>query len=294
MLDNLPSAEQIKLIITDVDGTLQNPEHEISKYTVKIINEILDKYDVSFVLATGKTRYSTVDIRKSLHIDNKPKCPAVHTNGCLIYNDKNELIHEIFLDCQEIFDNLDFYERIFKKKSIPYSYFLYCGDICYTTDELYNDILSGFGEYIEIMNEKELFSKLKTGEIKCNKICLFADASIIEEYKQTIKDFMKNYENIEYTQAIPICSEVIPSKCNKGEALKYIMQSLNLKPENVIAFGDGLNDKPMFEVAGYKYAMGNALDELKEIATGVTKSNAEDGEAYILEQIFFKNRNNKK
>jgi len=100
---------------------------------------------------------------------------------------------------------------------------------------------------------------------------------------------MKNYDDIDYTMAIPICIEVVPKNCNKGESLKFIMESLNLKPEQVVAFGDGLNDVHMFEVAGYKYAMANALDELKNIATGVTKSNDEDGEAYVLEQIFLKN-----
>ncbi|KAL6621805.1 HAD-like protein [Neocallimastix californiae] len=288
-LKKLPTKEQIKLIITDVDGTLQNSKHQVSDNTIKIINEILDNNnDVSFVLATGKTRFSTIDIRNNLRIMNKPKCPAVHTNGCVIYNDRNEIIHEVFLDPKIIFDNLSFYEKLFIPAGKQYAYFLYCGDICYTQNEYLNDVLVSYDEDVKIMEEKELFAKIKSGEIKCNKICLFSDEDTINEYKQTIKDFMSKYDNIEYTQAIPICIEVIPEKVGKGEALKYIMKSLNLKPENVIAFGDSLNDVPMFEVAGYKYAMGNALDELKQIATGVTKTNDEDGEAYVLEQIFLK------
>jgi len=290
MLKTLPSPDQIKLIITDVDGTLQNSKHTISEKTVKIINEILDKYnDVSFVLATGKTRYSTVEIRNNLHIMDKPRCPAIHTNGCLVYNDKNEIINEIFLDPNVIIDNLHYYEKIFKPDGKPYAYFLYCGDICYTPDEYFNDTLAGYGEYVEVIDENELFTKLKSGEIKCNKICLFAEEAIIKEYDQRIRDFMKNYDDIDYTMAIPICIEVVPKNVNKGESLKFIMKSLNLKPEQVIAFGDGLNDVHMFEVAGYKYAMANALDVLKDMATGVTKSNDEDGEAYVLEQIFLKN-----
>jgi len=287
MLENLPSSDQIKLIITDVDGTLQNSKHEVSEHTVKVINEVLNKYkDVSFILATGKTRYSTVAIRNNLHIMDKPRCPAVHTNGCIIYNDKNEIIHEIFLDPKLIIDNLKFYEKIFKPNNIEYSYFLYCGEVCYTQDEIYNETMAGFDERIEIMDENELFAKLKLGEIKCNKICLFAKEEIIKEYGKTIYEFIDNYDTIDYTQAIPICIETVPKNCNKGEALKYIMKTLNLKSEQVIAFGDSLNDVPMFKVAGYKYAMGNALDELKAIATGVTKTNDEDGEAYVLEQIF--------
>ncbi|ORX54324.1 HAD-like protein [Piromyces finnis] len=286
---SLPTSDQIKLIITDVDGTLQNSKHKVSDYTVKVINEVLDKYqDVSFILATGKTSFSTKLIRKNLNIENKPRCPAVHTNGCIIYDDKGKIIHETFLDPQIIIENLQFYEKTFIPINKPYTYFLYCGDICYTTDELFNETMIGYDEDVVMIDEQELFTKLKTGEIKCNKICLFAEEAIIKEFKPTILDFMKNYDSVEHTMAIPICIEVVPVNCNKGEALKYIMQTLNLKPEQVIAFGDGLNDTSMFKVAGWKYAMKNALEELKSIATGVTKSNDEDGEAYILEQIFLK------
>lgn len=162
-----------------MDGTLQNSKHKVSENTVKIINEILDNNDVSFVLATGKTRYSTVNIRNNLHIMNKPKCPAVHTNGCIVYNDKNEVIHEVSLEPKIIFDNLSFYEKIFKPKNIPYAYFLYCGDVCYTQDEYLNEIMRGYDEDVRIMEEKELLSKIGSGELKCNKICLFSDESVI-------------------------------------------------------------------------------------------------------------------
>ncbi|ORX81426.1 hypothetical protein BCR32DRAFT_220261 [Anaeromyces robustus] len=287
----LPTADKIKLIMTDVDGTLQNSKHEVSEKTINIINKILDNNkEVSFVIATGKTRYSTIDIRNNLGIMNKPRCPAVHTNGCLIYNDKNEIIYEINLSPNTIFDLLNYFEKLFKPAGKPYAYFLYCGDICWTQNNYLNDVLSGYGEDVRIMEEKELFSKLKIGDIKCNKICIFGDIPMIKEYSQTVRTYINNIENVEYTQAVPECIEIVPSKINKGEALKYIMKTLNLKPENVIVFGDSLNDISMFEVAGYKYAMGNALDELKQVATGVTKTNDEDGEAYILEQIFLKEK----
>lgn len=290
MLQNLPSANNIKLIMTDVDGTLQNSKHTVSENTIKVINKVLDKHsDVSFVIATGKTRYSTIDIRNNLRIMNKPRCPAVHTNGCIIYNDNNEIIHEIVLEPKIVFEILNYFEQILKPANKPYAYFLYCGDICWTQNDYLNNDLSGYGEDVRVMEEKELFSKLNSKELKCNKICLFAEESIINEYRETFKIFTNKYDDIEYTQAVPKCIEIVPSNINKGVALKYIMNNLNLKPENVIVFGDSLNDVSMFEVAGYKYAMGNALNELKQIATGVTKTNDEDGEAYVLEQIFLKN-----
>ncbi|SLE56774.1 putative hydrolase, haloacid dehydrogenase(HAD) superfamily protein [Mycobacteroides abscessus subsp. massiliense] len=55
--------------------------------------------------------------------------------------------------------------------------------------------------------------------------------------------------------------------------------------EEVIVFGDSLNDKSMFEVAGYSVAMGNASDELKKIADEVTLDNNSNGIPYALKEI---------
>jgi len=89
------------------------------------------------------------------------------------------VIHEIFLNPQAIIENLQYYEKVFKPANKPYSYFLYCGEISYTTDELYNETLSGYDEDVVMIDEQELFTKLKSGEIKCNKICLFSEEEII-------------------------------------------------------------------------------------------------------------------
>lgn len=77
--------------------------------------------------------------------------------------------------------------------------------------------------------------------------------------------------------------EIFPKGVTKGTALKAICQSLDVKLENVIAFGDHELDVLMIEAAGVGIAMGNAIDELKAKADFVTKSNNEAGVAYGLE-----------
>lgn len=96
-----------------------------------------------------------------------------------------------------------------------------------------------------------------------------------------------------FTKALPFCIEMIPAAHNKGTALTAVLKYMSavsgetIKPENVIAFGDGDNDVSMFHVAGMSVAMGNAMDCAKNAATWVTESNDDGGVGRFLERVFW-------
>lgn len=71
----------------------------------------------------------------------------------------------------------------------------------------------------------------------------------------------------------------------KKHALGTLLQILNVEKENVIGFGDGKNDLPIFEAVGTKVAMGNGSEELKEVADLIAPSAEEDGVARVLEKL---------
>ena len=77
--------------------------------------------------------------------------------------------------------------------------------------------------------------------------------------------------------------EIFPKGVTKGEALAAVCGKLNIKLEEAIAFGDQELDIPMLKKAGVGVAMGNAIEEVKEAADFVTKSNNDAGIAYALE-----------
>lgn len=79
--------------------------------------------------------------------------------------------------------------------------------------------------------------------------------------------------------------EVNATTANKGMALKALAQQLNISAQQIMAFGDNLNDMTMLRYAGHPIAMGNAVTEVKDLATYVTKSNLEDGVAYAIEKL---------
>lgn len=72
---------------------------------------------------------------------------------------------------------------------------------------------------------------------------------------------------------------------SKGNAIKALCKRLQISLEEVIVFGDSLNDKSMFEVAGYSIAMGNASDELKNLADKVTLDNNSGGILHELRNL---------
>lgn len=79
--------------------------------------------------------------------------------------------------------------------------------------------------------------------------------------------------------------EIGTAEANKGLGLARLCARLGLTLEQVIAFGDSENDEEMLEAAGLGVAMGNALDYVRQHANAVTLTNDEDGVASFLEQL---------
>lgn len=75
----------------------------------------------------------------------------------------------------------------------------------------------------------------------------------------------------------------MPAGVNKGQGIKYFLRYFDVKPDELIAFGDGMNDKEMIELAGYSYAMKNGDERLKKIAKYEAPSNNDMGVLQVLE-----------
>lgn len=80
--------------------------------------------------------------------------------------------------------------------------------------------------------------------------------------------------------------ELCDKQVTKGTAILEILKHFHLPVEDSIVLGDGPNDIDMFQTAGYRIAMGNAVDEIKALADEVTLSVSEDGAAHALYRLF--------
>ena len=79
--------------------------------------------------------------------------------------------------------------------------------------------------------------------------------------------------------------DIIAGGCSKGSTLAAWVKTLGIRPEEVMAVGDNLNDREMLEFAGHPVVMGNALDELKTAGWPITASNDEGGLALAIRQV---------
>ena len=92
-------------------------------------------------------------------------------------------------------------------------------------------------------------------------------------------------EDIDVTTSKPFFLEFMAKDVSKGNAIKALCKKENINLEEVVVFGDSLNDQSMFDVAGYSVAMGNASEELKESADVVTLDNNSEGIPHMLKKL---------
>ena len=117
-------------------------------------------------------------------------------------------------------------------------------------------------------------------DFRLNKILTFADPDYLLENYQKMKEPFKDEFSCMFTS--PFYFEFTAKGIDKAKALDAILRSIHIKPEEVIAFGDGQNDISILTYSGHGIAMENAVDELKEIADEITLSNENDGIAHTL------------
>lgn len=124
------------------------------------------------------------------------------------------------------------------------------------------------------------FSEIPTSE-RIIKLTLNCPAEYAEELEAGFNE--KHTERIHCTTSGFDDIDVMPYGVNKAQGLKYFLRYFHLTPDQLIAFGDGMNDKEMLELAGYSYAMSNGNPEIIKLAKYKAPSNNESGVLKILE-----------
>ncbi|OUM68358.1 hypothetical protein PIROE2DRAFT_68705 [Piromyces sp. E2] len=269
----------------DIDGTLLTPEGKVSERTKNVICKVLEKYpDLHFVLASGRARPATQQIREVLNIMKRPNTESLLSNGCVIYDSDSKILYqetiptEFFIKAHGIV-----------KPSPEYTYMYSIGDDAFSYNEYWvKAIKDRYEEQTVLIDKDEFTKKIEIGEVKVNKFCfLVKDPVEADKIKEKLEDLRKEYK-LECAFSAGTFLDYMPPNTNKGTGLKHLIELLNIKKEEVIAFGDGGNDLELFQNAGWPVAMENANNELKSHAKLITKSNIEDGVADMLERIFLK------
>ena len=109
------------------------------------------------------------------------------------------------------------------------------------------------------------------------------EPEILQEAINNLPEYL--YEKYTIVRSAPFFLEFLNKEVNKGVGVEALANSLGIKREEVICMGDAGNDEHMIRYSGFGVAMGNAFEEIKAVADFVTKSNNEDGVAYVIDQF---------
>ncbi|KAH0786121.1 Cof-type HAD-IIB family hydrolase [Histomonas meleagridis] len=264
----------IKILYTDLDGTLLNSQKQISNYTKEIF-DLWNKAGNKLVLSSGRDINSIKEVRKSLGL-LYPGMYLIGYNGGQIYEcDTNQTIYRVSLTLEQT-------HHIMEEAKIH-------GIHCHTYSDT-NIVSSSDDEelhyYKRVITTPVIISEnvtdvLKEGPCKCIAIDT-KNPERLENLRKSLLDWC-NKENISMTYSNPYYLEVFPSASGKGNAVTKLNEILQIDRMNSIAAGDALNDLSMIEAAGVGIAMVNACEELKKAALITTHDdNDHDGLAKCI------------
>ncbi|GIL55625.1 hypothetical protein Vafri_11159 [Volvox africanus] len=269
-----PRAE-IKLIASDVDGTLLNHQQQLTPAVEAAVKQA-SALGVPLVVATGKARGPWAhEVLPRLGLTT----PGVFLQGLLVYDADGSRLYEQQLPADVAQDCIS----LAKARGITLT--AYCGEriLCAATDS-HTDRLNFYKE-----PPPEAVGDLAriVGEIQIQKLIFMADQFVIDSLRPEVEQLLTGRASL--TTALSGMLEVLPLGASKGAGLSWLLEHLGVDPAHVMALGDGENDVEMLQMAGLGVAMGNAGPKAKSAADVVLEeTNDEDGVAkaiirYVLE-----------
>lgn len=247
----------MKALFFDLDDTLLNSETIISERNRKAIIQCKNKG-----MLIG---YITVrSPRKMKLLLNELPCDCIaNYNGAMIYADGN-LIAQNNIPYSEA---ITFIERVLQEDP-NINMGCYCEPYCFRENKLMNIVTN------EILGE----SMMNLPQTDFQRIRIVLNGKEKIDFEQYASQSMRYQVTIHNTAIIT------SNEATKENALKLLMDHYNITADNVISFGDDTNDIGMLKASGIGVAMGNALQEVKEVADYITLSNNEDGVAEYIEK----------
>ena len=267
----------IKHLFSDMDGTVLNSKGEISEASINAIK----KSGLPFTLVSAGSPQKMENVINTLGID------GIHVsfNGALIFEKKNN--EKIILHRQPIDFSIAKNLVLDIRDKFPSTGISLYDELNWNID-LETDVIRGEYNIVKVaynmLDFKEYFKEKKD----------IYKVSFIEydkEIFEKIVDYVqKKYSNEELTfqRSLNEYLEITHLNAKKSKGIEFISELEKLTKNELVAFGDGQNDIPMFETVGYSVVMGNATDDVKKYADYVTKSNNEDGVAYAIENFIKK------
>ena len=261
------------LYVSDLDGTLLRSDETTSDFTNKTINELVSR-GMLFSYATARSYVTSRQVTNGIDA----RIPLIVYNGAFVIdNTSGKLLLSNFFgdDVKSLLDDL-VENNIYP---IVYSFL----DEAERFSYIYDNCTEGMRDFIRTRKGDQRDNPVNAvSDLYCGDIfyitCIDDEdklAAFYEKYKNQYhcvfqRDIYSNEQWLEF----------MPQAASKSNAIKQLKD--HLRCDRLIVFGDGKNDIDMFNLSDECYAVENAVDELKSIATAVIHQNNDDGVAKWL------------
>ncbi|APU11099.1 haloacid dehalogenase [Cellulophaga lytica] len=258
---------KVKMVVTDMDGTLLNSKHEVSE---KFFNQFkkLKENNILFVAASGRQYHSIIDKLHSI----KDDILVIAENGAIAKNKNKELL-------QTGLDNTTITELLNLIDTIDDVYPVLCGKkkayIASDSEEFKEKFKEYYAEYEvldSLRNYKDDILKIAIYHFESSENYIYPKVKHLES-KLKVKVSGENWLDLSHNDA------------HKGHALKKLQDMFNISSSETMAFGDFNNDLEMLALADFSFAMANAHPNVTKAANYRTKSNDEFGVETILDKL---------
>lgn len=269
----------IKIIGFDLDDTLLDSNKEIQD--LKEVKKAIEK-GVKVVLCSGRPfSKKTEEYYQDLGISEGYFCAY---NGTVIYDIKTKkVVYENSLNKDELFFIMDVVTKGIKQIERKVD----LGDlsICiHTNGDIYTNRINKFIDLEVRLNKNKVYVEdfMKWDHLSAYKFMIDADPVVINALLPFVKDKLEKSFNVMIS--MPCFIEVIKKESSKYNGLKEVAKIYGINEDEIMGFGDSMNDYELVRDSKYGIAMGNAVKAIKDVATFVTDTNDNHGIKKALEK----------
>ena len=279
----------IKLIASDMDGTLLNDDHMISEENLKAIRKA-QEMGRHFTIVTGRD-YGAV---KSYLEECNLKCECILSNGAEYRDVNGNVIESVYMNK----DSVKIVFDILNEAGLCIQLMTTNGAYMTNKESDKKAIIDRFKLFNPKMNEEEVIEfvekfhtergmkyiddvyEILESNVEVLKIVTFDnDEKLIANLKEKLK---KSTSDLAVASTFSNDIEISDIEAQKGLILAKTIKKMGIDKSEVIVLGDSFNDYSMFTEFENSYAMENAIPEIKEIAKYITDSNNNDGVAKAI------------
>ena len=283
----------IKVIASDMDGTLLGEDHKIAPETLSAIKEACDA-GIRFMICTGRNFPGAMNELEGADLS----CDYIVGSGAEVRDPRQQVVRSTAISprlCREIYETV-------RKYPISVTFCTDGDDYRIGTEEEVEESLIRqiqafhLNQCRDEIRDTELYQRMKRNTrvisgieelekagLPVYKLFLFSgDLEMLDKIRRELE---KNQE-IAVSSSFENNLEITDVKAQKGPVLKEYIESLGYTMDEVMALGDSLNDYSMLSMDfGATVAMENAVPEIRRVAKYTTRSNVEFGAAYAIREL---------